>query len=95
MTKQQEVYFIENNNVLVRRILESGVTLNEFPFESQDVEEVILSNVEVQFALCQFYTMYDTDASNQPKYIGELHYYSKLFFACSSKLYTKSAFSSE
>ncbi|ASR46202.1 hypothetical protein B4V02_05615 [Paenibacillus kribbensis] len=83
---QQEVYFIENNNVLVRRILESGVTLNEFPFESQDVEEVILSNVEVQFALCQFYTMYDTDASNQPKYIGELHYFNNEAVQLSDKI---------
>ncbi|MGC5776681.1 hypothetical protein [Paenibacillus pabuli] len=74
---KQEVYSIQNNMVTVRRIIESGVDFHEIPFEAQDVEQIILSNVEVQFALYQFYMIYHCelrDSSSQPKYVGELHY---------------------
>lgn len=74
---KQEVYSIQNNMVTVRRIIEGGVDFNEIPFEERDVEGIILSNVDIQFALYQFYMIYQCelqDVSNQPKYVGELHY---------------------
>ncbi|WP_339305307.1 hypothetical protein [Paenibacillus sp. FSL R5-0519] len=74
---KQEVYSIQENMIVVRKILDSGVAFNEIVFEKQDLKEVILSNVDIQFALFQFYMIYQGElqaGTNQPKYVGELHY---------------------
>ncbi|MFM9278041.1 hypothetical protein [Paenibacillus jiagnxiensis] len=75
---KQEVYSIKDNKMVVRRILETGMNFTESPFERQDAEVVILSDIEIQFALYPFYMIYDDREYHElhfkPKYVGELNF---------------------
>jgi hypothetical protein len=76
---KQEVYSVKDNKIVVRRILETGINFTESPFERLDAEEVILYNIEIQFALYLFYTIFDDreyhELQSKPKYMGELNYF--------------------
>lgn len=49
---------------MTRTINENGIDFSEFPFEQKDIAEVILSHIDIQFALYSFYIFYD-DVENK------------------------------
>ncbi|WDH95475.1 hypothetical protein PUW24_14750 [Paenibacillus urinalis] len=73
---KQESYTIKDNKIIKREILNSGLNVKEIPFELKSIKEVILANIEVQFALYQFYIMYRAVGNkaehSQAQYGGEL-----------------------
>lgn len=75
---KQEICSVKNNKMVTRRILESGIDIIESTFERQDLEEVILSNIEIQFSLYQFYVMYsdveNKEVDSNQKFIGNICY---------------------
>ncbi|QUL52216.1 hypothetical protein KDC22_17240 [Paenibacillus tritici] len=59
---KQEVCSVNNNKITIRKIIESGMEYSESTesiFDQKDVAEVIISNIEIQFALYQFYVFYN------------------------------------
>lgn len=55
---RQEVCSLRNNKIITRRIIGSGIDFAESIFDQKNIAEVILSNIEIQFALYQFYVFY-------------------------------------
>jgi hypothetical protein len=57
-------YHIENNKIINSWITNNAINIAEFPFEQQNISDIIIHNIEIQFALYQFFAMY-SDVENK------------------------------
>lgn len=57
-------YYVDNNKITNSMIANNDTNVDNSSFERQNVSDVILHNIEIQFALYQFYVMY-SDVENK------------------------------
>ncbi|RAV20052.1 hypothetical protein [Paenibacillus contaminans] len=69
---KQEMLSVKNNKIVTKTIADSGFEITETLFERQDMETIILSNIEIQFALYQFYVLYSGLENEEDRSTGKL-----------------------
>ncbi|MEG6612482.1 hypothetical protein CDQ84_11240 [Clostridium thermosuccinogenes] len=60
-------YYIKNNKIMCSGITNNAINISEFSFEQQNISDIIIHNIEIQFALYQFFVMY-SDVENKDEY---------------------------